>query len=1115
MKKILLPFLLFSLLASGMAQTPKNAKVVNSGKLLTEGKALHDEGRFVAAEEKYKEIPIGDSLYTMAQYELGYTYYASEKYEEALAVLQLILDIHDDEVKMPDVYNLTGNTLSGLSRYEEAIRTYEEALRYFPYNYLLYFNKGIVYLKMEDWLNAAACFEEAIFLYPFHQTSHFQLGVSYLNMGLTIQGILAINYAVMLNPGSNAGIHALQYLENVYGTGIGEMFGGNKVDLPETHKLEKNRMNKLENIVKTNVYTQKNFKIVSKVKHSIVYQNQIIFENITPKANAKDIVNFLYIPYFHSIGTSTKDFDTYSIHLFSGTNLDKGKILQLAKKKAAQINDLMYRSVVFLNQSLRKGLGKENKEGFTYVYDNDFFLNHFGKMLENQTEGLIFNGEITFLTRYGCVESRKGYKEGVNNGLNKFYYDDGTIQQEVPIENNKIHGKGVVYFPNLYNTGKPMVSLEINYKRGEIDGDFKRYDPSGVLNEHCVYIKDKLNGKARIFHPQGTLLRRMMMKDGDYDGVVYNFFPNGDTSEIAYYLEDGETGEYKSFYHNGALHTEGSLRNHIWTDAYKVYNSNGKLSFIANYGFSGKKEGAFYEYFPNGNISKECSYMNDKLSGDLNVYTQDGKKRYMEKYQNDELAEVVIYNQDESVNKKIASSNKTISYQIPSIYGFPEFSTTVKYGRKAAAQYVHYWANGSIFREYSEVNKQRDGVFKSYYTNGKLYTYHEYSEGNVNGLYISYYPNDTISEEGYYLNGNKYGAWYSYFINGNVKEVDIYNKNGKILSSNSYKYDGTPHIKQKYLNGMIYEETFFNENGEVFKTDRFDYGNGTRRLYYYNGNPRFEVALKAGADIGKSKSFDFQGNVREDEGQYIEDRYDGFYKEYDPAGFLKSTSEYIMGNRYGQTKIYNIDGLLQMEYFSLNNETHGELKQYYDNGNLYFSANYEYDEIVGIAHSYAADGSLAFQTRSHNHQIVEYAYRDQNGKMTDFMSMPEKVSFTCYYANGKKSMELAFENGMEHGEQRLYYPNGTLHLVKNTHHGNLLGKTEKYYANGKVRSSANYYYDELDGEYKLYYENGTLRCEEYYEGGYPQGEMKFYDNKGKLSKWQKYHYGIVVDEVRY
>lgn len=1110
MRKTTFIFLFLLMVISGIAQIPKNAKSVNSLEVIMTGNALYDQGKYADAEKKLKEVPVGDSLYATAQYELALTYYATEKYEAAQDILQVIITMNDDMLDMASTFNLLGNTLSSLSQYEEAIETYDKALKSYPYNYLLVFNKGIVCQKDEDYLAAAACFEESIFLYPAHQTSHFQLGISYLNMGLTIQGILAINYAIMLNPSSRVAITAIQYLQDVCTSDIDELYNNKKIELPERYKLEKNRLSKLEGLFKASIYRQKDFKPISKIKHPIIYQNQIIFENITPNTNAKDIVNTLYIPYFQSVWTTKKDFENYAILIFSGTNWDNNKVAQLAEKKAVQINDFHHRSINFLKENLLDGLGKENAEGYTYIYDDALLISYFGKMSRSQGVEPVLNGEITFLTKMGNVESRKEFKENVNVGVNKFYYENGAIYQEVPIDDNKIDGRGFIYHPNNEMANNSIIDMELNYSRDVLEGDYKRHYPSGAIREHCVYTQNKINGEGKTFYPQGALERIGTLQDDEFVGWVYDFYPNGDTAAKFFYSEKGGIADYKFFNLNGTLYAEGKMINEIPVGTNTYYDPDGKVAFLANYNLNGDKDGTFYDYFSNGGIAKSYNYENGKLSGGLYAYNENGSIRYEERYSGGQIQSYRYFLAD-SVH--VDDPNHGRFREIPSIYGFKEY--TVNQKNHNTIEYIYYFAHGSVYQKFSEVNERKEGIATAYYPNGHLYNHSEYKDGNLHGLFISYHANDTIEEEGYYIDGMPYGAWYTYHPNGKTSSVRIYSKEGKLTNFDSYNYNGSLDIKRKYYNDMMQEITFFNEKGVAFKTDKFVNGNGIRRIYYYNGNPQFEVEMKSGKDMGISKKFDFQGNERLADGSFVEGEYDGLYNEYDNLGFLRSSGEFILGNLYGYKRHYYINGNLQMEQYMLDNESYGELKQYHSNGKLALTEQYENGVRKGVSNFYAADGSLAYQIRYSGLQAVEYAYREKNGKMTDFKSVGEKLTFSCYYTNGKKSMDISYEYGLLHGEQRFYYPNGSLHLEKNLHYDLQHGAYKEYYPNGKERVVMNYKYDFCEGDNKVFYENGNPHTEEYYEGGYLHNEVKLYDSEGKLVKKQNYFYGNLLEEINY
>ena len=79
MRKVLL-FIVFCLPTIFlMAQQPKNLKIINSSEIILEGIDKFDNGEYQEAEKLFKSVPIGDSLFVNAQYELAYCYYAQQR----------------------------------------------------------------------------------------------------------------------------------------------------------------------------------------------------------------------------------------------------------------------------------------------------------------------------------------------------------------------------------------------------------------------------------------------------------------------------------------------------------------------------------------------------------------------------------------------------------------------------------------------------------------------------------------------------------------------------------------------------------------------------------------------------------------------------------------------------------------------------------------------------------------------------------------------------------------------------------------------------------------------------------------------------------------------------
>ena len=1106
--------IIFTLFAVALsAQTPKNAKSVNSDKLIKQGIELFDKQEYKKAADLFIQVPMGDSLYALAQYELAYAYEALEEYDKGIAILKELIEDNGEEISQSGNYTLLGTIYSEKGSLDEAIAVFEKALLIYPHNNQLWFNRGVVHLKKSEYAIAADCFQQAIFANPTHQTSHFRLGVAYLSMGLTAQGIMAIDYAIIINPKSRTAISCLQLLENMYKSGITEMFPVFNKELPEHYAAEKKRLYKLDAILKANMYNQKGFRAKSDINHPIVKQNQIIFENVEALPNSTDVVNFLYIPYFKSLMVNKNDFNTFSYLMFSGTNLEGGKIEKKALKMISQLNVLVEYSTDLLEEKAKLGIGQDAQKTFNYFYNDKFFLTAFGKLVGTGEDALL-EGWFTHLNSYGGIVKKEFFVNGVTTDTTRYFYEDGTIEQMLPVKNGEIHGQGYLYAPNYYPNTSSIIGIAAHFEEGNYDGAFKRYNRSGILIEESNYSAGLLQGEDFEYYSQGTIARKASYLNNNLHGTVIEFYSNGDTSEIAYYPPIENANLYYAYYHDGKLSYESQMENGQLSGAWKRYFHNGNVSASGFRNSNGSSEGKKIDYFENGQIATESYYINGKLDGELIRNDISGKRLLKEVYEKDIIQQAIIYNLDGTEKETISLKNNQLEFVLHDEYGLPleKFSYRYKDTNEWGTR-TFYWSNGTIEQTLSYVNNKKNGERKYYYANGKLNNYYQYKDDLLNGLCISYYQNDTISEEGYYTNDRRVGIWYSYFPDGKIQDISIYNHTGDKLSGTYYFNDGTREMERVYRNNMPYIYTFYNDKDEVLKSDTFNFGNGERKYYYLNGNLLSKVKMVAGKDVGKQTLYTFFGDVLT-ENNYIEDELDGEYTRYTLSDQLSSRRYYVGGMLHGKQYNYYRNGALSSETDMVYDNIK-VFKEYYLNGNKMSEINYLEGDKEGIANYYALDGSLAYQIRYHRDRLVEYAYMDKDGKMTQFYPYQDKFSFTSYYKNGKISFEINYENGLLHGDFTAYHPNGNKQKYEQYYYSLSHGKYNFWHENGKISRESYYVYDELDGDSKRYYDNGQLEIETFYVQGKEHGTTKYYDKAGKLIRSQEVFYGELIGDVKY
>ena len=193
MRRILLAltFLLFFAVSHGQNQVDGLVQI---------GIGYHDNGEFHEAIEFYNRALEIDPESMYANYELALTYMSLEEYEKAIEHTDIVLKQEGDEVLL--AYTVKGSALDNLGRTEESIELFEKAIEKYGDYYLLHYNLGINYSKIEDYEKAEPAFVRAIMSNPFHASSHITLALTKREQDQRVQSLLGLYYFLLLEPRS-------------------------------------------------------------------------------------------------------------------------------------------------------------------------------------------------------------------------------------------------------------------------------------------------------------------------------------------------------------------------------------------------------------------------------------------------------------------------------------------------------------------------------------------------------------------------------------------------------------------------------------------------------------------------------------------------------------------------------------------------------------------------------------------------------------------------------------------------------------------------------------------------------------------------------------------------
>jgi len=163
------------------------------------GVQYHDKGEYEKAIEVYVEALKIDPQSMLVHGELAMTYLYSGENEKAIEHCDIILAQHKDDLH---AYITKGSALSNLGKTAQSIQLFEETITKFGGDYLLYYNLGVTYSKIQDFDNAETAFIHAITDNTNHASSHYSLAMIKAQQNQRAESVLSLYYFLLLEHSS-------------------------------------------------------------------------------------------------------------------------------------------------------------------------------------------------------------------------------------------------------------------------------------------------------------------------------------------------------------------------------------------------------------------------------------------------------------------------------------------------------------------------------------------------------------------------------------------------------------------------------------------------------------------------------------------------------------------------------------------------------------------------------------------------------------------------------------------------------------------------------------------------------------------------------------------------
>jgi len=185
-------------------------------RLVDEGVTLHDRKDYDGAIEKYRRALEIEPTDGRALYELAYSLWSKNDLKAALEAAERAAHTSYAEGR---VATMLGSIYDDLGEPQRAIAAYRSGIDRDP-NFLLYFNLGTTYERLQRLDLARIAFENAVALQPRHPSSHLYLARVYKKQGYQIPAVMAATRFLTLESDTARSGGVVVWIDELFTRGV-------------------------------------------------------------------------------------------------------------------------------------------------------------------------------------------------------------------------------------------------------------------------------------------------------------------------------------------------------------------------------------------------------------------------------------------------------------------------------------------------------------------------------------------------------------------------------------------------------------------------------------------------------------------------------------------------------------------------------------------------------------------------------------------------------------------------------------------------------------------------------------------------------------------------------
>jgi antitoxin component YwqK of YwqJK toxin-antitoxin module len=385
-----------------------------------------------------------------------------------------------------------------------------------------------------------------------------------------------------------------------------------------------------------------------------------------------------------------------------------------------------------------------------------------------------------------------------------------------------------------------------------------------------------------------------------------------------------------------------------------------------------------------------------------------------------------------------------------------------------------------------------------------------------NGYNKFYYDNGKLSSEGPMRDGKPDGYWKTYYQNGKLKSEG---------NRKNFELDST--------------WKFYNEQGRLtFEyTYRGGKKNGPLRTYDEKGKVVTEETFVNNMKQGPTQNFYASGKLQKTT-PFVEGKEQGFGYEYDTSGTIITITEYkagfvknterlnrrdANGLRQGAWKEFFANGKVKTEGHYLDDKKNGYFKEYNEFGNLVTVTKWENGVLVKNPPELAKIETVTtYWPNGKPKEVGNYKDGVPEGVFRQFSDSGTVTGAEIYLEGILVGKGVFDKAGVKQGHWQEFYDTGELKGEGDYKDGVKVGNWKYLYENGKTDQIGKYDMKGRPvGTWKWYYDNEQLLREEMYTDGLRNGTMTEYSETGAIITQGEYidglkegHWFFQIDDYR-